>query len=55
MPTGLQELKLIFNAIYKAPKHAQDLEDMLELTSDVADFKGNQDTGPNEANLPTVI
>lgn len=27
----------------------------MELTSDVADFKGNQDIDPNEANLPTMI
>lgn len=31
MPIGLQELKLIFNAIYKAPKHAQDLEDLVGI------------------------
>lgn len=27
----------------------------MELTSDVADFKGNQDVDPKEANLPTII
>lgn len=27
----------------------------MELTSDVADFKGNQDVDPNEANLPIII
>ena len=27
----------------------------MELTSDVADFKGNQDTETNEADLPTII
>lgn len=32
MPIGLQELKLTFNAIYKAPKHAQDLEDLLGIS-----------------------
>lgn len=31
MSIGLQELKLSFSAIYKAPKHAQDLEDLLGI------------------------
>lgn len=26
----------------------------MELTSDVADFKGNQDIDPKEADLPTI-
>lgn len=28
MSTGLQELKLTLNAIYKAPKRAKDLKDL---------------------------
>lgn len=31
MSIGLQELKLTFNAIYKAPKHAHDLENPLGI------------------------
>lgn len=31
MSIGLQELKLTSNAIYKAPKHAQDPEDLLGI------------------------
>lgn len=31
MPIGLQELKLIFNAIFKTQNHAQDLEDLLGI------------------------
>ena len=27
----------------------------MELASNVADFKGNQNVDPNEANLPTII
>lgn len=31
MSLGLQELKLTFYTIYKAPKHAKDLEDLLGI------------------------